>query len=45
MVHILIWAIMFLIWYLYRTYKASVEEKNIAPTKVLRLMIIKRRKL
>lgn len=28
MVHILIWAIMFLIWYLYRTYKASVEEKK-----------------
>ena len=26
MVHIIIWAIMFGIWYLYRTYKASVEE-------------------
>ena len=28
MVHIIIWAIMFLIWYLYRTYKASVEENE-----------------
>jgi len=26
MIHIIIWAIMFLVWYLYRTYKASVEE-------------------
>jgi hypothetical protein len=28
MVHIIIWAIMFLIWYLYRTYKASIEENE-----------------
>lgn len=28
MIHIIIWAIMFLIWYLYRTYKASVEENE-----------------
>lgn len=28
MIHILIWAIMFCIWYLYRTYKASVEENE-----------------
>ena len=28
MVHIIIWTIMFLIWYLYRTYKASVEENE-----------------
>ena len=28
MIHIIIWAIMFLVWYLYRTYKASVEENE-----------------
>lgn len=28
MIHIIIWVIMFLIWYLYRTYKASVEENE-----------------
>ena len=28
MVHIIIWAIMFGIWYLFRTYKASVEENE-----------------
>lgn len=28
MVHVLIWAIMLGIWYLYRTYKASVEESE-----------------
>lgn len=28
MVHIIIWAIMFCIWYLYRTYKASVEKNE-----------------
>ena len=28
MVHIIIWAIMFFIWYLYHTYKASVEENE-----------------
>lgn len=28
MIHIIIWAIVFLIWYLYRTYKASVEENE-----------------
>ena len=28
MIHIIIWAIMFLIWYLYRTHKASVEENE-----------------
>jgi len=28
MVHIVIWAIMFGVWYLYRTYKASVEENE-----------------
>lgn len=26
MVHVVIWAIMFGVWYLYHTYKASVEE-------------------
>lgn len=28
MIYIIIWAIMFLVWYLYRTYKASVEENE-----------------
>ena len=28
MIHIIIWVVMFLIWYLYRTYKASVEENE-----------------
>jgi len=28
MIHIIIWVIMFLVWYLYRTYKASVEENE-----------------
>ena len=28
MIHIIIWAIMFLVWYLYRTYKVSVEENE-----------------
>lgn len=28
MIHIIIWVIMFLIWYLYRTYKASVEDNE-----------------
>ena len=28
MIHIIIWAIMFLVWYLYRTYKASVEDNK-----------------
>ena len=28
MIHILIWVVMFLVWYLYRTYKASVEENE-----------------
>ncbi len=28
MIHIIIWVVMILIWYLYRTYKASVEENE-----------------
>ena len=28
MIHIIIWVVMFLVWYLYRTYKASVEENE-----------------
>lgn len=28
MIHIIIWVAMFLVWYLYRTYKASVEENE-----------------
>lgn len=28
MIHIIIWVVMFLVWYLYHTYKASVEEKE-----------------
>lgn len=28
MIHILIWVVMFLVWYLYHTYKASVEENE-----------------
>ena len=28
MIHIIIWVVMFLIWYLYRTYKASVEDNE-----------------
>ncbi len=28
MIHVIIWVVMFLVWYLYRTYKASVEENE-----------------
>ena len=28
MIHIIIWVVMFLVWYLYHTYKASVEENE-----------------
>ena len=28
MIHILIWVVMFLVWYLYHTYKASIEENE-----------------
>ena len=28
MIHIIIWVVIFLVWYLYHTYKASVEEKE-----------------
>ena len=28
MIHIIIWVVMFLVWYLYRTYKASIEENE-----------------
>ena len=28
MIHIIIWVVMFLVWYLYRTYKESVEENE-----------------
>ena len=28
MIHIIIWVVMILVWYLYRPYKASVEENE-----------------
>ena len=28
MIHIIIWVVMILVWYLYHTYKASVEENE-----------------